>query len=89
MPVEKVKMKVRVSDANLFHVPQKKWREWTEIARRVFNEVYSGMNGNQELFLHPKAEKAPRTAWKTTSWNAAWTAADAVMAQLRVMANGK
>lgn len=78
-------MNVRESSANLYHVPQRQWRKWTEIARRVFNEVYSATNGNQSLFLHPKAEASPRSQWRTTSWNVAWTSADAVMAQLKVM----
>ena len=85
MAIELVKLKIQSTKANIYHVPARQWRKWTEIARRVFNEVYSSMNGAQWVFLHPKQEKVSRSQWKTTAWNAAWTAAEAVMNQLREM----
>jgi hypothetical protein len=66
-----------ISRANLYHVPGKKWREWTPQARGVFNLVYSTMRPNQSLFIHPKAAKHSREHWNTVAWNAAWTAANA------------
>jgi hypothetical protein len=78
MAVEQVEIKdVRETRANVFHVPVKQWRKWGPLGKKVFNEVYSAMAGNQKLFLHPHAEKLSRRMWKTTCWNAAWIAADA------------
>lgn len=78
MSIEKVEVKgVAKSRSNLYHVPLKQWTKWGPAARQVFNEVYSSMVNNQWLFLHPKQEKASRSHWKTTAWNAAWTAASA------------
>lgn len=78
MAVEKVKIDgVMKSRANLYHVPLRQWRKWGPIGRQVFNELYSAMAGNQELFLHPHAEKLSKRMWRTTAWNAAWIAADA------------
>lgn len=67
-----------ISRANLYHVPGKKWREWTPQAHAVFNLVYSTMRANQSLFIHPKAAPHSRVQWNTVAWNAAWTAANAV-----------
>lgn len=63
---------------NRYKVPAKKWRKWGPVARRVFNETYSAMAGNQRLFLHPHQDKISSRMWRTTAWNAAWIAADAV-----------
>lgn len=81
--VEQVDVSFRSSRANLYHVPMKQWRKWSAGARQVFNEVYSSMTGNQWLFLHPKQEKLSRSHWKTTAWNAAWTAAGAAEAAMK------
>ena len=62
---------------NRYRVPKKQWSRWNEDQRRVFNHVHSAMTGNQDLFMHPKAEPVPVDHWKTTSWNAAWEAATA------------
>ena len=62
---------------NVYHVPVKQWRKWHVRQRRVFNELYSSMVLNQHLYLHPKQEKLSKSHWKTTCWNAAWTAAGA------------
>lgn len=78
MAIERVEVKgVKESRANLYRVPVKQWDKWSAVGRQVFNEVYSSMVGNQWLFLHPKQEKMSRSHWKTTAWNAAWTAASA------------
>lgn len=61
---------------NQNRVPQKQWRKWSARARQVFNTVYTTMMADQSLFLHPKAPAAKPAHWKTTSWNAAWIAAD-------------
>lgn len=68
-----------MSDSNNHKVPLRHWRKWTPQARKVFNETYETMLENQELFLHPKQATVPQAQWKTTAWNAAWTAADAVV----------
>lgn len=65
---------------NTYRVPKKRWQTWDEAARYVFNETYSTMHDNVELFLHPKQEEPGHIEWKTTAWNAAWIAADAVLA---------
>lgn len=68
-----------MSDSNSHKVPMRHWRKWTPQARKVFNETYETMLENQGLFLHPKQATVPQAQWKTTAWNAAWTAADAVV----------
>lgn len=67
------------SSKNLYAVPLKQWRKWTPAARKVFNETFETMNDNQGLFQHPKTAAVPQAQWTTTAWNAAWTAADAVV----------
>lgn len=64
---------------NTHKVPMRHWRKWTPQARKVFNETYDTMLNNQGLFQHPKTAAVPQAQWKTTAWNAAWTAADAVV----------
>lgn len=79
MAYEEVKIKVAKRDAvNRHRVPPKKWRKWSMLARKVFNELFSCMSENRDLFLHPHQEKISQRLWKTTCWNAAWIAADAV-----------
>jgi hypothetical protein len=67
-----------MSVQNLYKVPLKKWRKWSPLARTVFNRVYDFTFENQWAMLHPKQPKPSPTHWKTTAWNAAWIAADAV-----------
>ncbi len=67
---------------NVQKVPAKQWRRWSEQARRIFNAVFAEM-ADQKLFLHPKARAVPRALWRTTRWNAAWVAADAVAVEGR------
>ena len=76
--IEKVEVPFTKSRGNLYHVPVRQWSKWGPLARQVFNEVYSSMWKSQHLFLHPKAQAHSRSHWKTTCWNAAWTAAGAV-----------
>lgn len=78
MSVIPVEVKTVSSLKNSHRVPAKQWGRWSAQARRVFNDVYSAMIGDQDMFLHPKASPLPETHWKTTAWNAAWTAASAV-----------
>lgn len=62
---------------NKHKVPAKQWKRWSAHARLVFNTVFGAMR-DQSLYLHPKATPAKREHWRTTRWNAAWIAADAV-----------
>lgn len=78
MAMEKVEVSYMRSRSNLYGVPAKQWVKWGAQARQVFNEVYSSMVRNQYLFLHPDQVKLSRSHWKTTAWNAAWTAASAL-----------
>lgn len=64
--------------SNKNRVPVKQWKRWSNAARAVFNAVYSRMKADAELFLHPRQKAPTPTHWKTTAWNAAWIAADAV-----------
>ena len=63
---------------NINRVPKKQWRKWSKAAKRVFNELYDFMLHNRSLMLHPKQAAPQHYHWKTTSWNAAWIAADSV-----------
>ena len=63
---------------NRYKVPVKQWRKWSRIARTVFNRVYNFAINNESLLMHPKAPASKPVHWKTTAWNAAWVAADAV-----------
>lgn len=68
----------RMDRHNRYKVPKRQWRKWCDLSRLTFNEVYGMMVLNQKLFLHPETAKAPKKRWKTTCWNAAWTAAGGV-----------
>ena len=84
--IEEVRLTVPRREAvNRHRVPKVKWRKWNAAARRVFNEVYGTMAENQWTFLHPQQDRVSKRLWKTTAWNAAWIAADA----LRTAARGK
>jgi len=67
-----------ISATNRHKVPKKQWRKWCELSRMTFNETYTIMKGNQDLFLHPETGKSKKDHWKTTAWNAAWIAAGSV-----------
>jgi len=64
---------------NVFKVNKKKWKKWSPLARAVFNDVYELMHDNSYLFRHPQDGPVYHKHWKTTAWNAAWIAADAVV----------
>lgn len=63
---------------NTYKVQQKQWRKWNAKARETFNWLFGLMTKQPELFAHPKAPKQASAHIKTTAWNAAWLAADAV-----------
>ena len=63
---------------NTFKVSKEKWYEWSEKAHVVFNRTYEFMMDNQWAMLHPKQPVPKPAHYKTTAWNAAWIAADAV-----------
>lgn len=62
---------------NRFKVPKKQWQKWSTLAQAVFNQTFAIMTLNQKLFLHPEDTKRPKKYWRTTAYNAAWTAAEA------------
>lgn len=78
----------KLQQENLNKVPKKQWKKWPDLAQRVFNEVFEGLYLNQEMMLHPKSAMVSEKRWKTTAWNAAWTAADAATTALYDIANG-
>ncbi len=63
---------------NSYKVPKDQWRKWDDESRDTFNWLYSVMMKQPDLFHHPKAIKQNPRHWKTTAWNSAWLAADAV-----------
>jgi hypothetical protein len=67
-----------VSVTNTHRVPVKTWRKWSEASQAVFLKVYGQMRAQPEYFWHPKAPAVGAAHWKTTAWNAAWIAAEAV-----------
>lgn len=78
MAIERIELTgIMRSRANLYHVQKKQWEKWDTRSRQIFNEVYSSMERNQRYFLHPEQDKVSKRLWKTTAWNAAWTAASA------------
>ena len=73
---------------NAHKVPLKKWRKWSELARRVFNLHFYALNMNQTILCAPTKNKdwlISKKEWRTQSWNAAWLAADSVMDALKEM----
>lgn len=56
-------------------VQRKQWAKWSNGARAMFNRVFEEMS-DQAQFTHPKAKRVAIEHWLTTSWNAAWIAAD-------------
>jgi hypothetical protein len=63
---------------NVYDVPKKQWRRWSDLARKAFNGTYGFMVQNQELVKHPKTRLLEAWEWNTIAHNAAWMAADAV-----------
>jgi hypothetical protein len=79
----KAKLMEPLQQENKHGVAKRKWRNWPDICQRVFNETYKYMHDNQTHFLHPKSPRQFEPYWKTTCWNAAWTAADACQQALK------
>ena len=85
---EEVKLKVEKRTAvNRHLVPKRQWRKWSAAGRKVFNEVFSTMSQNQRTFLHPHHDKISWRLRKTTAWNAAWIAADALRSKMPTSAS--
>lgn len=63
---------------NKHKVPKKQWDRWSTEAQRAFIGLYEHMTGSQFAYLHPQADPPNPEHWKTTAWNAAWMAANAV-----------
>jgi hypothetical protein len=61
---------------NKFLVQKRQWKKWNSSEQTVFNHLYTIMIDNQDLFKHPLGATQSKECWKTTCWNAAWTAAD-------------
>lgn len=68
---------------NIYRVQPRQWRKWNAKARETFNWLFGLMTKQPELFAHPKAPKQRPEHRKTTAWNAAWLAADAVTDAMR------
>lgn len=64
---------------NKHKVPQKMWDKWSNLSRRVFNDMMYSMRPTMQFaFLHPGATAQKKDHWQTTRYNAAWSAAEAV-----------
>lgn len=70
---------------NIYKVPKKAWNKWTTVQQLTFNNVYAASIDDQELFIHPKLDPCRHEYWKTTAWNMAWIAANAVQEALQEM----
>jgi hypothetical protein len=78
----------KLQQKNLYNVPSKQWKKWPDIAQRIFNDVYSSMELNPALFVHPETKKIAKNQWGTVSWNSAWIAADACVTALKDIEKG-
>jgi len=56
---------------NEHRVNRKVWNKWTELQRRIFNNVYNALRQQPEEFLHPCMDKIPTAYWKVIAWNVA------------------
>lgn len=63
---------------NLYKVPKRQWRKWSETAKAVFNETYRTMINGWSVLFPPSLGKISKPARKVAAWNTAWIAADAV-----------
>lgn len=59
---------------NRHKVPKKQWAKWTNLGKKVFNEVYENMR-DQGLYSHTDAVLVPKAHWNVTRYNAAFVAA--------------
>lgn len=79
---------------NKHKVPKKVWNKWTNLGRRIFNDMmYNFRPTMQFSLLHPDAPPMKKEHWLTVRWNASWLAADALKTPKRLngevqMANG-
>jgi hypothetical protein len=63
---------------NKHKVPLKQWNKWSNLAKKVFNDMMESMRPSMQwAFLHPAAQLMPKEHWGTTRWNASWEAANA------------
>jgi hypothetical protein len=76
------KLLMPLQQVNRHKVAPRQWKKWCDLAQRVYNVLYEDMVHNQGLFVHPKAGEVAAEHWKTTAHNAAWMAAEGVMAGL-------
>lgn len=68
---------------NLYGVPASQWRKWTKHQRLLFNDVYGEITKiGPSLYFHPDTlnKGASAAEFQTAAWNAAWIAADCLMA---------
>ena len=61
---------------NKHKVEPKTWTSWDDMQREVFNSLFERMIESPWAFAHPDAAEVPEAHWRTTSWNAAFIAAD-------------
>jgi hypothetical protein len=62
---------------NKHRVAAKKWRKWSNHAKKVFNDMYESLRPSmQQFYLHPDAPPQAKKFWAITRWNVAWEAAD-------------
>ena len=73
---------------NLHKVPQAQWRKWNEAEKQLFNDIRSDMLENKRQYLHPKQKPPVDEYWDTTTWNAAWMAADYLKEQRKGLNHG-
>jgi hypothetical protein len=61
---------------NKHKVSPKQWSKWSNLAKKVFNNMMESMRPSlQWAFLHPAASPLPKAQWNVTRYNAAVTAA--------------
>jgi len=62
---------------NRFKVPTKKWRKWSNHAKKIFNDMYHELRLTmQATYAHPNALPLPKDHWETLRWNVSWIAAN-------------
>lgn len=62
---------------NKHKVPKKVWNNWTNLGRRVFNDMMYELRPSMALTVsHPDAPPMPKAHWEVLRHNAAWLAAD-------------
>lgn len=75
---------------NKHKVPQKQWNKWSNLAKKVFNNMMASMRPSMQFaFHHPSAPLLSKEHWATVRWNAAWAAACAANGEPKVKRRGK